>query len=224
MGVSLDRVLSEYNEDSAFTDGDIGQYVLAVVQDTLASSAADGDFASFKVNLNGELYAIDTDGNALLTTIDADTGSIDATLTALSKAEDSVHVSGDQGIMSLAVRDSSGVPLAASGDYIPMTTDDTGRLRVDAQFGAPDNTIDAQSVTVGVTEVALPTTPEPGRDLIIIQNLGSSSIFVGPTGVSVSSGLEISKRSSLEIALGPSVAVFGISGTAGQDIRVFETA
>jgi len=246
MGLALDRVLSEYEEDTGHTTGDTGQYVLAVVQDTLASSAGDGDYASFKTNLKGELYAIDTDGNALLTTIDADTSaiavsvasidsdtttiasdttSIDATLTALSKAEDSVHGSGDQGIMALAVREDGGTALAADGDYIPLTTDSTGRLRVSPSDTGPNNSIDAQAVSVGTSEIALPTTPEPGRDTIIIQNLGTSaSVFVGPTGVTTSSGLEISKRSSLELQLGPAVAVFGISSIASQDVRVFETA
>jgi hypothetical protein len=159
---------AEKAEDSAHTTGDIGSFTLGVRQDTLASSTdADGDYAAFKQNAKGEQYTIDTDGNALLTTIDGvldtiktdtaamvvdlaaieveqlaqgvtldailvdtsamvvdlaaieveqlaqgvtldsietDTSSIDSTLTALSKAEDSVHGSGDQGIMSLAVR------------------------------------------------------------------------------------------------------------------------
>jgi hypothetical protein len=48
---------AEKAEDSAHTSGDIGQYVLAVRQDTLASStSADGDYASFKVNEQGALY------------------------------------------------------------------------------------------------------------------------------------------------------------------------
>ena len=79
--------------------------------------------------------SIDTDGNALLTTIDADTGSIDATLTALSKAEDSVHVSSDQGIMALAVRNDSGAVLAADGDYIPFSMNSGGELRVAGSVG-----------------------------------------------------------------------------------------
>jgi len=246
MGLAVDRVLSEYDEDTAHSDADIGQYVLTVVSTSRPSGLTDQDYSSMHINGNGELYTIDTDGNALLTTIDTDTGniatsvasidtdtttiasdttSIDATLTALSKAEDAGHSSGDQGVMSLAVRNDSGSVLAGTDlDYIPLTTNATGELRTAATFAAPDNTIDAQTVTVGTSEVALPTTPEPGRDTIIIQNLGAQSIFVGPTGVATSTGLEISKRSSLELTLGPSVAVFGISGTAGQDVRVFETA
>lgn len=47
----------EKAEDSAHVSGDIGSYVLAVRQDTLASStSADGDYASLKVNAAGALY------------------------------------------------------------------------------------------------------------------------------------------------------------------------
>src|SRR5262245_38203833 len=57
-------------------------------------------------------------------------------LTALSKAEDSVHVSGDQGVQVLAVRNDGGSALAANGDYIPFTTDSAGSLRVAITSGA----------------------------------------------------------------------------------------
>jgi hypothetical protein len=48
---------AEKAEDSAHASGDIGQYVLAVREDVLASStSADGDYASFKVNDVGALW------------------------------------------------------------------------------------------------------------------------------------------------------------------------
>lgn len=44
-------------EDSAHASGDIGSHVLAVRQDILAAStSADGDYASFKVNADGALW------------------------------------------------------------------------------------------------------------------------------------------------------------------------
>lgn len=49
---------------------------------------------------------------------------------SLGKAEDGVHASGDTGVMALAVRNDAGTVLAATtGDYIPLTTDNTGALR-----------------------------------------------------------------------------------------------
>lgn len=50
----------------------------------------------------------------------------------LGKAEDAPHTSGDVGVMALAVRNDNGTVLAGSdGDYLPMTTDSSGALRVD---------------------------------------------------------------------------------------------
>lgn len=48
---------SDKAEDAAHSSGDIGTYVLAVRQDTLANStSADGDYGSFKINSTGALY------------------------------------------------------------------------------------------------------------------------------------------------------------------------
>jgi hypothetical protein len=48
---------SDKAEDAAHASGDIGTYVLAVRQDTLANSvSADGDYASLKVDAVGALY------------------------------------------------------------------------------------------------------------------------------------------------------------------------
>lgn len=50
-----------------------------------------------------------------------------------SYAEDTAHVSGDFGLQVLGVRnDTNAVMTNADGDYSPLTTDNTGRLRVDA--------------------------------------------------------------------------------------------
>lgn len=52
--------------------------------------------------------------------------------TSLGKAEDAAHTSGDVGVMALAVRNDSGNVLAGSdGDYVPITVDSSGALRVD---------------------------------------------------------------------------------------------
>ncbi len=61
-----------FAEDAAHTTGDKGSHILAVRQDTLAAStSADGDYASFKVNNVGELYVTDEGSEAVLVTIDA---------------------------------------------------------------------------------------------------------------------------------------------------------
>lgn len=56
---------AEKAEDAAHASGDIGQFILAVRQDTLASSvSADGDYAALKVNDVGALW-VQVANNAL---------------------------------------------------------------------------------------------------------------------------------------------------------------
>ena len=68
----------------------------------------------------------------LLTTIDADTGTIStnsSTLAGAVKAEDAAHTTGDTGVMSLCVRtDTAAARATTDGDYIPCTTDVDGRI------------------------------------------------------------------------------------------------
>jgi hypothetical protein len=55
----------------------------------------------------------------------------DAAAAGILKLEDAPHVSGDAGVMALAVRQDTLAALAGTtGDYIPLTTDAFGRLRI----------------------------------------------------------------------------------------------
>lgn len=59
------------------------------------------------------------------------------TLPNLEKAEDSVHTSGDFGILHLGVRqDSDGSPVSADGDYHSLIFNSTGRAKVSVKPGA----------------------------------------------------------------------------------------
>lgn len=69
----------------------------------------------------------------LLTTIDADTGSIATNTTTLAdavKAEDAAHSSGQAGIPFWGVRNDNGSTIFTNtnGDYTPIATDSAGRL------------------------------------------------------------------------------------------------
>ena len=80
----------------------------------------------------------------------------EATLAGAIKAEDAVHASGDNGIMALAVRQDAETPMAADGDYHPLTTNAVGRLKVSASPAFLDPTTgnitaNGQSVTADVT-------------------------------------------------------------------------
>jgi hypothetical protein len=77
-----------------------------------------------------------------------DIGDVDVTsvtpgtgATSLGKAEDAAHSSGDVGVMALAVRNDAGTALAGTtGDYIPLSTDANGALRVTGGGGGTEYT------------------------------------------------------------------------------------
>lgn len=94
--VTVEAGDAEFLEDSAHVSGDAGIHMLAVRQDTLASSvSADGDYASFKLNALGELYVHDTDvkaelvlANASLDAIETDVAAIETELIAVNSELD----------------------------------------------------------------------------------------------------------------------------------------
>ena len=140
---------SEYAEDSVHTDADVGQFVLAVRNDTLAALAGtDGDYAPFQVNADGALYvAVDPGTNVDVTT-------------NFEYAEDSVHTTGDIGAFVLGVRNDAGTPLAADGDYIPLSFDSSGNIRTSA------------SVTIGAeyAEDSVHTDGDTGSFVLSVRN------------------------------------------------------
>lgn len=91
-----------------------------------ASIAAGDNIASYLLDAAGNLISsTDVGGNRFLNVYSAST-----------YAEDSAHASGDllQGIA--AVRNDAGTALAADGDYLPLTTDASGKLWTAASFPA----------------------------------------------------------------------------------------
>jgi len=233
---------SDKAEDSASADGDIGTYILAVRADsrpTNANTSADGDFASLFVNASGELWVKDADTLAELVTMDttlnsilADTSSIDTSIGALDKAEDSVHASGDHGIMALAVRNDAGTALAADGDYIPFSIDSSGALRVvDSNAGAtiPNTALENKVVAISTTAAQIDASPLSSRKKIMIQNDGNRPVFIGKSDVTADTtaatgGLRLNRGSVLELELGPAVGIFGVTANGSSNIRVIELA
>lgn len=77
--------LGIFAEDAAHTTGDDGQHILAVRNDTpSALTSADGDYGSLSLDASNRLWVSDDQAQALLTTIDADTGSIATDATAIA--------------------------------------------------------------------------------------------------------------------------------------------
>lgn len=100
-------------DNGAFTGGTTNVTPMGALYDTTPPTITDGNVGVPRMDANRNLHIVNTD---------------------IAKAEDSAHSSGDSGVMALAVRSDSGSLLAADGDYIPLSVNGSGALRV-AQVG-----------------------------------------------------------------------------------------
>lgn len=110
-------------EDAAHSSGHTGIPFWGVRNDSAATSLTDtnGDYTPIATDSNGRLFI-----NAISSIFSVTPGT---SATALGKAEDAAHTSGDSGVMVLCVRQDTAAALATTvGDYIPCATDATGRM------------------------------------------------------------------------------------------------
>lgn len=205
-----------YAEDSASASGDKGAFILAVRNDVEGSLvSADGDYGALQLDALGRLR------------VAADISVVNG----FEKLEDSAHSSGDVGGYMLSVRqDTLASSTSADGDYQSFKTDSVGSLWVRQSVGAPAeqapntailSTSTSVDNTVGGT--AIPAAPLASRKSIIVQNLGSKEIFIGPSGVTTANGLRIAAGGNVELAIGPSIALYAIGATAtALAVKTFE--
>lgn len=98
--------------------------------------------------------------------------------TDLGKAEDAVHASGDIGIQVLAVRKDSAAALAGTdGDYIPLTTDSSGRLHIAA--------LPAGAESIGSVSVLAVTPGTGATNLGKVEDVAHASGDVGVMALAV---------------------------------------
>lgn len=191
-----------YPEDQAAADADPGAYVLTVRQDTPAvTTSNDGDFQSFKTDNVGRLWTHSI--------IDGDVAD-DA-----ADAGNPIKVGTRSEWGALAA-------ISANNDRADLISDKYRRLYVNN--GA---NVAAASAAVSVTSagVNLVTAGNlAGRRQILIQNLGNRAIYVGPSGVSITSGIRIAANANVTLEVGQDINLFGITDTTAQDVRVLELA
>jgi hypothetical protein len=121
-------------EDAAHTTGDTGVAILGVRRDTAASGAdTDGDYATLNLDATGRLWAHDPIAEALLTTIDADTGGI---LTAVQTLDNAISGTEMQ------------VDVVAA---LPAGTNAIGKLA--ANSGVDIGDVDVTSISAGTNTI-----------------------------------------------------------------------
>jgi len=133
------------------------------VDDGGSSLTIDGTVtANLSATDNAVIDSIDTSTQGIL----SDTASIQTaveTLDDVVKAEDAAHSSGDKGVMALAVRQDTQADFGADGDYVPLSIDADGKLRVAASVSA--------SVAIGseYDEDAAHTTGDTGSFVLAVR-------------------------------------------------------
>lgn len=116
-------------EDAAHASGDTGVMALTVRSNTAAStSGADGDYQPLITDTNGRLHVLDANSAAALTALQL--------IDNIVLTEDAAHVSGDPGVLALAVRrDANTTMVSADGDNSPLQVDANGNLKVNIVTG-----------------------------------------------------------------------------------------
>jgi len=79
--------------------------------------------------------------------------------------------------------------------------------------------VTAAAVTVGATAV-LVSALNTDRRSVTIQNLGAADIYIGPAAVTTATGLKIAASGGIGTLSGTTAALYGISGSAGNNVRV----
>lgn len=195
-----------YAEDTAHVSGDMGTMPLAVRNDTPGSLVnANGDYAPLQVDATGNLRV---------------TGTV---ATATQYAEDSAAVSADMGNFFLGVRrDTTGTQTSASGDYSEIQTWSNGELKV---VDVANLTILQQQVAVSTTAAQVPAANLANRKSLMIQNTGSSKVWVGGatlTSTGAASGIEVPANSFLELEAGPAMLVFAKTNAGSGQLNILE--
>lgn len=126
-------------------------------------------------------------------------------------------------------RDQNRVPITAgisSADGITPTPIEvnpiTGRTLVDATISGGGSTLPATFVTnqatVGTSAAALPSNALTEGVILQALSTNSVSVYIGPVGVTTSTGFELQPGQATSVAVNNTNAVYAISGTASQGL------
>lgn len=113
----------------------------------------------------------------------------------------------------------SNFPATQTVDGAVSVNDGGGSLTVDGAFDRAAG-VSVAAVTVLATVTAL-VAANANRKAVTFQNLGSVDVYLGGATVSTANGLKIAAGADYTVTW-TTAALYAISATAGQDVRVFE--
>ena len=153
--------------------------------------------------------------NAVLDDIAQKAGDIETSVQLIDdvvKTEDAAHSSGDKGIMALAVRQSTQADFGADGDYVPLSINDDGQLRVTTANGS------GMTLTTVDSSLAIGSSATDTSAAVEIKSSGNINILVqsGVLGSSFALALEASMDGSTFHAFNSSYLTQNNSGNSIQ--------
>jgi hypothetical protein len=196
-------------------------YGQANADDVVAANVHALDVNSFLMGFDGTTW---DRLKAIAGVLEVNISSITNALTVVGNvADDAVDSGNPVKVGSRALNQGTALTaLSAANDRADLVSDLYRRIFIN---DAPNIAVNHAVVTVGTTEVAIPTIP--GMTRVLLQNVSDRSIFVGATGVATSGatrGIEIFKNSTLALECGEAIALYAISSAAGKDLVAFRLA
>lgn len=85
------------------------------------------------------------------------------------------------------------------------------------------DSVKESQITVGAIATKLPTTPLASRLTLLVFNNGSTTLFLGSSTVTTSTGMPLNPNSSLSFAIESGVDIYGITSSS-TDVRLLETS
>lgn len=110
-------------------------------------------------------------------------------------------------------------PADRSGPYA-IGPDGVARLRGGANQGTAS--IATSQATTG-TAATLLVSQRNGRGAVTIENLGTTPVYIGNSGVTVANGFLIPGSAGASVTIPTGAAIYGIVGTGSQAVSILET-
>ena len=153
---TIDSVLDTIKTDSAAIKTAVELLDNAVSGSELQVDVVSVPTTTVTGTVTANLSATD---NAVLDDIAQKIGDVETAVQAIDdivKAEDAAHSNGDKGVMFLGVRQDSQADFGADGDYVPLSIDADGKLRV-AAAAASGGATEAKQDVLETTLTAIET-------------------------------------------------------------------
>ena len=153
---TIDNVLDTIKTDSAAIKTAVELLDNAVSGSELQVDVVSVPTTTVTGTVTANLSATD---NAVLDDIAQKIGDVETAVQAIDdivKAEDAAHSNGDKGVMFLGVRQDSQADFGADGDYVPLSIDADGKLRV-AAAAASGGATEAKQDVLETTLTAIET-------------------------------------------------------------------